>query len=123
MRRLGGSRGRGLRLRREARRLVFHTRYWGRLSIRGWCSWEMCGRYTILVWWICCPIWSHGVVVIIGICVSRILLLVLLVPLIVLLLLLDSSRVTHCWLKLTCLCCSPTGLCGLGRVLTFTNGG
>lgn len=65
-------------------------------------------QYSMYMPWFCiipCTYWTHGIVVIIRVCISRIMLLSLLVPwivlLLLLLLLLKSSRVCHRCLKLT----------------------
>lgn len=94
-----------------ARGLIFHSWHWGRLSIGGWRSWVRSWGYSILIWWECSScIWIHWVVVVVGICISRIWLLSLLVPRIVLLLLLNGCRIRCHWLELTSLCCGPIGL-------------
>lgn len=101
---------------------VLHSRNRRRLSISSWSSWVRCWRYAILIWWVCSSIGTHGVVVVVGVRVSRIMLLSLLVPGIVLLLL-SGSRVGRCWLKLVSLCCCPVCLCIFSRGLTLVNGG
>lgn len=109
-----------------AGRRVLHPRNRRRLSISGWSSWVRRWGYTILIWWVCSSIRTHGVVVVVGVCVSRIMLLSLLVPgivLLLLLLLLNGSRVSRCWLKLVSLCCCPVCLCIFSRGLTLVNGG